>query len=119
MNWYEARYHCKDMSLNLVEISDTSLIKYITDEGYNKLSKFWTAYHKEDWVIISPGKQGKSEGLLISQYLFNKPTATECCSHRLLSIISAPGNIVWPIPPTHRPKMLNVFKSEKCANTNV
>ena len=55
VNWYEARHHCKQMSLNLVDTQNTNL-KYITDVGYNKQGKFWTAYHKEDWAIINQGK---------------------------------------------------------------
>ena len=99
VNWYEARHACKQMSLNLVEIQKTNQTKYITDEGYNKDTKFWTAYHKEDWIIISPGKQGKSEGLLfhsiysINQLLLNV-VATGC------SVLLVHLEILFGIYPT-------------------
>ena len=60
VNWYEARHQCKRLSLYLVDMQYTNLTKFITDEGYSKQGKFWTAYHREDWVVMNPYKQGSS-----------------------------------------------------------
>ena len=48
VNWFEARYECHQMTLNLLEITSADLIKYITKLGY-KDGKFWTAFHREEW----------------------------------------------------------------------
>ena len=48
VNWFEARFECHQMQLNLLEITSADLIKYITKLGY-KDGKFWTAFHREEW----------------------------------------------------------------------
>ena len=39
------------MSLNLLDITTTDLIKYIAEAGYGPHNSYWTAYHREDWTI--------------------------------------------------------------------